>query len=216
MWYNSEIEKEKNTGKSYQKLLLSEAQVWDENFSMTQACQGKTTARALSIPDLRLRQQTHCNIHFCPVIHCNTNLPSATHCNTHISRLQPHCNTHFAYATILQLIFSRLNHTATHISLCNTLQHTFLPCNTLQHTSRLCNTLQHTLRVCNHTATHILPLQQLCNTRVFAATHVFDLQHTATHVFDLQHTATHCNTLQHTATHCNTLQQTATHCNTRV
>jgi len=74
-----------------------------------------------------------------------------------------------------------LQHTATHATHCNTLQHTATHCSTLQHTATHCNTLQ-------HIATH-------CNT----------LQHTSTHCNTLQHTATHCNTLQHTATHCNTL-----------
>ena len=80
-------------------------------------------------------------------------------------------------------------HTATHVTHCNTLQHTA----THPESQELCgiescanqkNTLRHTA----HT-----------------------LQHTATHRITLQRTATHCNTLQHRAKHCNTLHHIATH-----
>jgi len=140
---------------------------------------------------------------------------SQSSCDTHTH--VTHCNT--------------LQHTATH---CSTLQHTATHCNTLQHTATHCNTLQHThtytrtpTRTQPHTQVHNRNFKSAVRDRKVAPNSIkkpciFECRafwwHTHTMI---QHTATHCNALQHTATHCNTLQRvthilwyTATHCNT--
>jgi len=83
--------------------------------------------------------------------------------------------------------------------------------NHLQHSAsalHCCNTLQHT---------HMHPTATHCTALPHAATRCITRTHpTATHCTTLHHAATHCNTLQHTAPLCNTLCHNATHCNTQV
>jgi len=109
-----------------------------------------------------------------------------------------------------------LQHSATQVQSCHTLQHTATHCNTRHRTATHYDTLLHMATPCKtlqHSATQL-------NTPLHAPGHVsillflfvhITLRHIATHCNTLQHTATHGNTLQHTATHCNTLQHTATH-----
>ena len=68
-----------------------------------------------------------------------------------------HCNTWVGMSMFCVCVYSSMFVSISHISHCNTLQHTATHCNTLQNTATHCNTLQHTATHGNtlqHTATH--------------------------------------------------------------
>jgi len=115
---------------------------------------------------------------------------------------------------MLNVLLNSLQHTATHYTCCNTLQHSAARCNSAQATYRilfwaLCNTLNTVQHEVGDRLGVILNIPQrtamYCNV----------LQRTAGYISDgvLSTTfgSTQCNTLQQTVTHCDTLRYTATY-----